>query len=54
MAGIWVLGYYEGIFWKETEALVVQGNSNPELLILSFRVSIKTRNSTNKGRIDLW
>lgn len=53
MADIWGLGYYEGIFWKETEALVVQGNLNPELLTLSFRAYIKTRNSTNKDRIDL-
>lgn len=50
MADIWGLEYYEGILWKETKALVVGGNLNPELLNLSFRAYNKTRDPTNKGR----
>lgn len=42
MADIWGLEYYEGILWKKTKALV-EGNLNPELLNLSFRAHIKTR-----------
>lgn len=50
MADIWGLECYEAILWKETKGLAVEGNLNPELLNLSFRAHIKTRDPTNKGR----